>query len=136
MRTMRRAVGCLMFPIMLVVTLLWGIAGLFLLVNLTLLRWGSAGQWLVIVLILAAVRFVVAGMLVWVVPDDEEEDDEWPRETRLPENRYEKLVASPPPLPPDPPSPYPSVALLHFSRSFGDRRGGQRWRRRSATEPI
>ncbi|MDP9471596.1 MAG: hypothetical protein M3Q71_13175 [Chloroflexota bacterium] len=73
MRTMRRAVGCLMFPIMLVVTLLWGIAGLFLLFNLTLLRWGSAVQWLVIVLILAALRFVVAGMFVWVVPDDEEE---------------------------------------------------------------
>ncbi len=83
MRMMRRAVGCLLFPIMLVVTLLWGLAGLFLLVNLTLLRWGSAGQWLVIVLILAALRFVVAGVFALIVPDDEEEDDGWPREGEI-----------------------------------------------------
>ncbi len=83
MRMMRRVLGCLMFPIMLVVTLLWGLAGLFLLVNLTLLRWGSAVQWLVIVLILAALRVVVAGVFALIVPDDEEEDDGWPREEKI-----------------------------------------------------
>ncbi len=72
MRMMRRTLGCLLFPVMLVVTLLWGLAGLFLLFNLALLRWGSAFQWLVIVLILAALRFVVAGSFALIVPNEED----------------------------------------------------------------
>ncbi len=78
MLVLRRTVRYLRFLVMPVVTVLWGIAGLLVLFNVALFRWGSAGQWLVIVLMLAVMRFAMAGVFALIMPDDE--DDDWPNE--------------------------------------------------------
>ncbi len=54
------------------VSLLWGIAGIIMVIPLVLLNGNSAAQWLVIVLILAGLRFLFAWLITLSVPDTDD----------------------------------------------------------------